>query len=58
MKSLRIFVCVERPAPIGREEREYSESPNAVPSQRRSHGYQNHPDRQTSKMKSVLFERN
>ena len=34
MKSLSIFVCVERPAPIGREEREYAESPNAVPSRK------------------------
>ncbi|XP_067056974.1 uncharacterized protein [Acropora muricata] len=42
----------QRPAPIGREEREYAESPNAVPSQR-SHGYQNHPDRQTAQRPSL-----
>lgn len=47
----------QRPAPIGREEREYSESPNAVPSpERRSHGYQNHPDRQTTERRSHEYQ--
>lgn len=46
----------QRPAPIGREEREYAESPNAVPSPERSHGYQNHPDRQTTERLSHEYQ--
>lgn len=46
----------QRPAPIGREEREYAESPNAVPSPERSHGYQNHPDRQTAERRSHEYQ--
>lgn len=44
----------ERPAPVGREEREFPESTNGVPSpEHRSHEYQNLPDKQTTQRPSL-----